>query len=183
MEDKNRIENTISYSLMIKIMKNHKNYNKYLNGTLKEKEYLNYIFQHKVNIFKAFEKSLGSEHYKKNCDELLIRIINHDLSKLDSEEFEAYRNYFYPEENEEKNKENFSKAWKHHYLNNSHHPEYYKEKEMKKIDILEMILDWESMGYSFNDTAKEFYYSKKKKELIDSDFNIDFEYLELNFFN
>lgn len=167
---------------MIKIFELHPNYDKCSDSSDKEKEYLNYILEHKENVVKAFETSLTNENYKNNYDELYLRVISHDYSKLDDEEFEAYRNYFYPNEDEVKNEEDFNKAWEHHYKNNSHHPEYYGKNKMPEIDILEMIIDWEAMAIKFGGSAKEFYESKKKQELIDNEFNIDFEYLESNFF-
>lgn len=168
------------YQEMLDMLRNHPNYNAYSNGFDKEIEYLDYIIEHKINIIKAFEyyKKVNAFDFKKYEEELYKRVILHDLSKLDKEEFDAYRNYYYPENNEDKNIENYNNAWIHHYQNNSHHPEHHRENEMPKLDIYEAILDWEAMNIKFGNSAKKFYEDKKKQELIDEKFNIDFDYLE-----
>ena len=55
-------------------------------------------------------------------------ITRHDESKYSNEEFEPYRARFNPckeDTDTERIKENFDLAWKHHYLHNYHHPEFW----------------------------------------------------------
>ena len=132
---------------------------------LKEKEYLAYINEHIANVKTAYY------NYRfQLCSNLVIsavdlynNILVHDDTKYSEEEFEGYRQWFYPCSDEEKNKELFDKAWEHHYLNNPHHPEYWCDREtneptdMPDIYIAEMLLDWAGMGIKFGDTAYEYY--------------------------
>ena len=83
------------------------------------------------------------------------RIINHDASKYSDAEFEAFRAYFYPINDEEKEeaREEFEIATEHHYKVNEHHPEHWKDEEGKPVDmpllaILELICDWDAMSYN-----------------------------------
>jgi hypothetical protein len=44
-------------------------------------------------------------------------------------------------------------AIEHHYLKNSHHPEYYPNgyKDMTLVDLLEMLCDWKAASLRHND--------------------------------
>ena len=137
---------------------------------MKEQEYMDYIEEHLANVKTAFQK-----YGDRLCQELNIskfelerNIYNHDMSKFSSDEFDAYRNYFYPCSDETKDKESFNKAWKHHYTNNPHHPEYWKDeenniKDMPNIYIAEMLCDWEAMSMKFNGSTYEYY--KKERDV------------------
>ena len=136
----------------------------------KEIEYEQYISNHLHNVRLAFEK------YKfKLCSALNISInsleenINrHDQSKYSDEEFDGYRQWFYPYDNEEKNKKQFDGAWEHHYKNNPHHPEYWIRdgyiEDMPPIYIAEMLLDWESMSMHFGNDIRDYYRSERNKK-------------------
>lgn len=91
----------------------------------------------------------------------------HDLSKYSEHEWEAYRRNFYPINDEEKEnaKEDFEKAWLHHYSINTHHWNYwYKiKKDINSMDLLsciELCCDWIAMNFVFDGTALD-YYEKK----------------------
>ena len=136
----------------------------------KEIEYQQYISNHIHNVRLAFEK------YKfKLCSALNISInsleenINrHDQSKYSDEEFDGYRQWFYPYDNEEKNKKQFDDSWEHHYKNNPHHPEYWIRddyiEDMPPIYIAEMLLDWESMAMHFGNDIRDYYRSERDKK-------------------
>jgi hypothetical protein len=92
--------------------------------------------------------------------ELLKRGELHDQSKLVEPEVEGFTihtknlagaTYGSPEYQE------FLKALKptldHHYANNRHHPEHYKNgiEDMNLVDIIEMLLDWKAASERHND--------------------------------
>lgn len=131
----------------------------------KSKEmYLGYIYKHQFNVRSAYYNYISKidipVKYDKN--ELIRRINNHDRSKTDEEEFEAYRKYFYTTENEIKDEEAFNEAWKHHYSVNDHHPEHWindkgEIKEMKIEAAIEMICDWIAMSINFHNNPLDWY--------------------------
>ena len=144
-----------------------------------ENEYKEYIDNHRRNV----QKSLDTMKSNNECMDLIIKytlinreiliniiddiIKSHDLSKYKEEEFDAYRKNFYPLNDEEKelNKLAFDKAWKHHYENNLHHWDYWHEcgipDNMSPIFVVEMVCDWEAMGYKFGNTSKQWYEKNK----------------------
>ena len=147
-----------------------------------ENLYREYINNHKLNVQKAWETMKNN----KNCIDFITKnlvnmdinaaialidelIKNHDSSKFSTEEFDAYRKNFYPisEEEKESNKEAFELAWRHHYTNNLHHWNWWAESgnmnNMSFVHIIEMICDWEAMGYKFGNNSKEFYEQNKHK--------------------
>ena len=147
-----------------------------------ENLYKEYINNHRLNVQKAWDimknnpdciELINKNIVKSNIDftiKALDQLIkNHDMSKYSEEEFDAYRKQFYPTSKEEKesNKENFDKAWKHHYFVNLHHWDWWYESgnmdNMSLIYVVEMICDWEAMGYQFGNTSKEWYENNKEK--------------------
>lgn len=144
-----------------------------------EREYKQYIDNHRNNVQKVWA-IMKSNLY---CIDLIskrlfttteaaISLIDslidaHDLSKYDEKEFHQYRKNFYPVDEEEKeaNKDDFDVAWKHHYTNNLHHWNWWYESgnidDMKMAYVVEMICDWEAMGYQFGNTSKHWYEQNK----------------------
>ena len=102
---------------------------------------------------------------------LWYRALEHDDSKFDEEEFEPYRKYFYPinEEEKENAKEDFQKAWEHHKQVNDHHWEHRIEFDDNKFSIdtelacLENIMDWLAMGYYFHNRPSDYYDAHKEE--------------------
>ena len=92
----------------------------------------------------------------------------HDLSKFSVEEWEPYRKNFYPvnEEEKENNIADYQKAWKHHYMVNLHHWDYWHNTDsVDKMSIefvLEMCCDWIAMSMRFGGTAYKWYIDNKK---------------------
>lgn len=137
-------------------------------------EYNDYIREHRNNVFKAWEtmqqkcKNEPFIHVVSNFLVLDLMVKEHDLSKYSAEEFVQYRQRFYPCKREIKDALEFQEAWKHHYENNSHHWEHWIGKEdgglLQMLSYVEMILDWEAMGYKFGDNALS-YYAKNKNTI------------------
>ena len=161
-------------------------------------EYFDYILGHKRDLMKAFDLLIKAEDFCKGANLTLIsdeefqtlkdNILKHDLSKLSPEEFYGYRYYFFTTEGEEKEanhiglsgkyyfKNRFKEAWRHHYANNPHHPEFHNYK-MSKIHMLEMCLDWVAMSLKFKNNPLDYFKDKRKK--LESEFGekIDYEYV------
>ena len=82
---------------------------------------------------------------------IMRRGVNHDASKLESPELEIFTEYTpklsastYGSDEYKQYLKEMNVALKHHYENNRHHPEYFKNgiNDMNLLDILEMICDW-----------------------------------------
>lgn len=175
-----------------------------LDTILQKEKYCSYIFEHQRNVLIAFIKLFTPKNIEilKNkgiindniLQELSQEIINHDNSKFSNEEFDFYRKKFYPTNREKKLSvsgeaiKQFDIAWRHHYLNNSHHPQYWKWVQdgsnkntpnftnkilniatpMDMVSILHMICDWEAMSIKFNTTTMDWYNSNDSKKERDS---------------
>ena len=75
----------------------------------------------------------------------------HDKSKLESPELEIFTEYTpklakstYGSNEYQENLKGMQKALRHHYKNNSHHPEHYENgiRGMNLLDVVEMFCDW-----------------------------------------
>lgn len=141
-----------------------------------EQAYLDYINEHINNVQIAWGtmKIQLDDFIPTNVKMDVDKLVNeHDRSKFSKEEFDGYRQWYYPEKNEEKDAEMYNQAWIHHYTNNPHHWQYWKDKEGIDLEqkipyILEMIADWTAMGYKYNDTPQE-YYNKEKDNIVLTD--------------
>lgn len=119
------------------------------------KEYDNYIKQHVENVYKGFK------WIEDNAPELLLDeysdykhlIFNHDTSKHNPDEYEAYDTYFYGGNRSFEVVSNFRRAWLLHIHRNPHHWQYWvlinddpEEGEilldMPLPYIIEMVCDW-----------------------------------------
>ena len=143
----------------------------------KRNEYTEYIDEHVKNVKKAWGE------VQNKCHNIIVNLFNgyistpmymitndiklHDQSKYSEYEFEAYRKNFFPISDEEKenNKEDFDKAWEHHYMNNPHHWDYWwhRYQPMPTIFIIEMVCDWQAMGYKFGNNSLEYYNNNRDK--------------------
>ncbi|GGN64316.1 DUF5662 family protein [Oceanobacillus indicireducens] len=108
----------------------------------------------------------------------------HDKSKLESPEIEIFTEYTpklasstYGSTEYHENLKGMQKALKHHYENNSHHPEHYKNgiQGMNLLDIIEMFCDWKAatlrhvdgdIRKSIEINQKRFNYSDELKEIF-----------------
>jgi len=84
---------------------------------------------------------------------LTKRGINHDKSKLESPEIEVFAEHTpslkdseYGQQSYTNNLEQMKPALEHHYANNRHHPEHFKDgiNDMNLVDIVEMFCDWKA---------------------------------------
>lgn len=93
--------------------------------------------------------------------ELLTRAQVHDQSKLESPEKEAFdiatpklRDLSYGSPEYKEALKDLGPALRHHYENNSHHPEYYEGlgiHGMNLLDVVEMFFDWKAASERHSD--------------------------------
>ncbi len=132
----------------------------------KELEYYNYIIDHKknvINMFRLFYCKYSNENY--DWEKIRQNIYMHDLSNFFVEEFEGYRQYFYPLNEQKKNREIMEKSWKHHIDNNPHHWEFWKLKgkpiPMPMEYIIEMLCDWGAQKLKFGEIIEDWFNEQK----------------------
>lgn len=156
------------------------------------------VNEEQINFFKMRQKRhenlvkqacdyLISELKKENNSFLVNIILNnlknevekHDASKWKKPEYFPYiwltsvynLNYKWPD----KEMENAAdEAWKHHYMHNKHHPEYWKSKEydlnkMDMVNIMHMVCDWAAMSAEFDNSLVDWYLNKASKKYNFSD--------------
>ena len=131
-----------------------------------QEEYKKYIEEHKerVSKFADWLKENLPELFEEIDIDLFNEIIKeHDESKYSEEEFEPYAQHFY---GDKKNDFEFGEAWKHHWINNEHHPEFWLGEDMPYIYILEMLCDWGSFSIDKGNLREliDFYYTKAKDD-------------------
>lgn len=141
-----------------------------------ENNYYNYVNTHIENVQKAWNEEVSTiddNFIQKHIDELTEQIKHHDESKWSEDEFDAYRANYNPINDQEKidNEANFQAAWYHHFQNNPHHWQHWidengelkplENKDIVKMNYVEMICDWQAMGYVFGDTAYQYYEQNK----------------------
>jgi hypothetical protein len=93
-------------------------------------------------------------------ESLLHRSLSHDDSKLGGHEVDIFTEYTpklanltFGSDEYKKCLEEMQPALEHHYLNNSHHPQYYTNgiEGMNLVDIIEMLCDWKASSLRHND--------------------------------
>jgi hypothetical protein len=138
---------------------------------------MKYILEHKENVKKVFKYIFAENDLFLNKHNIRIAIEemrdgvvinNHDTSKFSEIEFEPYRRHFHSVDEQEKelSKDDFEKAWEHHYKTNPHHFEHWIDengecKEMDIISVIEMICDWGAMSIKFGGTISGWYEENK----------------------
>jgi hypothetical protein len=115
-------------------------------------QFADWLFYNCPELFKDVDKEVFWDLIKE-----------HDESKFSEEEFEPYAQKWF--NNSGKTPE-YEEAWKHHWMNNEHHPEYWLGEDMPYIYILEMICDWGSFSIDKGDFKElsDFYYNKAKED-------------------
>jgi len=110
----------------------------------------------------------GTTEHIENVKSYMQRVITvlqkraseHDKSKLKDPEFESFSKFMamlptltYGSEEYDQNMKELEPALIHHYANNRHHPEHFKNgiKDMNLIDIIEMFVDWYCATKKHND--------------------------------
>jgi multimeric flavodoxin WrbA len=130
---------------------------------------------HKQKVVYFIDKLIGS---------LFRKSVIHDDSKLESPEKEIFDKYTpmlktctYGGGMYKKYLQKMKVALKHHYANNSHHPEFYTDgiKGMTLVDLCEMIADWKAASMRHNDgdvlksielNQARFNYSDELKQIL-----------------
>lgn len=119
----------------------------------------------------------------KIIDELLKRIKEHDQSKLSEPEKSVFdsvtpklKGLTYGSAEYKESLKELGSALTHHYKNNRHHPEYFKNgiMDMNIVDIAEMLCDWgaATARHSDGDIIKSLNIKKEKLNLSDELYNI-----------
>ena len=149
----------------------------------KEYEYLRYIISHVSWVKEAYRRLIvplkdmdldiaGLDQAIVDAGEL---VEEHDRSKFSKEEFQAYRKWHYPTD-EEKNstayettiKGAFDVAWEHHHDVNCHHPEHWvklgDKQDMPLCYILEMLCDWSAVSRHFDTAVIDWYDNEAQDE-------------------
>ena len=132
-----------------------------------QKEYKTYIEEHKDRVRQFAEwlvEKLPEVFTEATDTKTFYELIEgHDDSKFSEEEFEPYAQHFY---GDKKNDFEFEEAWKHHWMNNEHHPEFWLGEDMPYIYILEMLCDWGSFSIASGNMKElsEFYFNKARDD-------------------
>lgn len=140
-------------------------------------QYDNYLTEHKENVAKGFR------WLQENIPEVIEDgfewqiCFNHDASKTDPEEYDAYDAYFYGNNRSYSVVQNFKKAWLRHIHNNPHHWQHWilinddpKEGmvviDMPYIYVVEMICDWWSFSWKKGDLNEIFGWYEDRKDYM-----------------
>ena len=131
-----------------------------------QEEYKDYVLAHKERVTKFSNWLLSNcpEVFEGVDTEVFKDLIKeHDESKFSEEEFDAYAQKWCG--NGEESFE-YEEAWKHHWMNNAHHPEYWLGEDMPYIYILEMLCDWGSFSIDKGDLGElnDFYFRKARND-------------------
>ena len=146
------------------------------------KEYDLYLQEHKNNVKKGFEWIIHNLPSiipnDVNIGDLEWQIcINHDLSKSDKEEYDAYDKYFYGGNRSYEVVQNFNTAWLRHIHKNKHHWQHWilindePNEGMIILDmpyeyIIEMICDWWAFSWRNGDLTEIFDWYGKDKDYM-----------------
>lgn len=160
-------------------------YQKYLDNHIKNvKRVYNEIVVPNIDLF---------ELTNAEKEQLEDNICKHDNSKWIEPEWIGYRQWFYPESEDDKDRNKFDVACLHHYHNNPHHWNHWilnddedaslnKILSMPKIYVIEMLCDWGSFKYGDDpdSTAYKWWNSNNHKMAMTNDTrNLIEKYIEL----
>lgn len=146
-------------------------------------KYDEYIKEHKENVQKGFEwlktnlpEVMPSDMFEMSVLENAI-IPEHDKSKYDKEEYDAYDAYFYGGNRSYQVVQDFNKAWLHHIHKNPHHWQHWilinddpGEGEiildMPDVYIIEMICDWWAFSWKAGKLGEIFEWYNTHKDYM-----------------
>lgn len=140
-------------------------------------QYDNFLTEHKENVAKGF-RWLQENIPEVIEDDFEWQIcFNHDASKTDPEEYDAYDAYFYGNNRSYSVVQNFKKAWLRHIHNNPHHWQHWilindEPKEgmvvidMPYIYVVEMICDWWAFSWKKGDLNEIFGWYEDRKDYM-----------------
>lgn len=139
----------------------------------RELEYKNYVETHIQNVQQAwanmqniptiidFACAEGGIMHSMLIPLMDLYIAQHDASKYGADEWEPYRIAWFPvDEQEKKNcKQSYEAALIHHYMNNTHHPEFWdsRKNDMDIPAVLEFCCDLIGMSMAKGGTALEYF--------------------------
>lgn len=140
-------------------------------------QYDNFLTEHKENVAKGFK------WLQENIPEVIEDgfewqiCFNHDASKTEPEEYDAYDAYFYGNNRSYSVVQNFKNAWLRHIHNNPHHWQHWilindEPKEgmvvidMPYIYVVEMICDWWSFSWTKGDLNEIFGWYEDRKDYM-----------------
>lgn len=131
-----------------------------------QEEYKQYVIEHKERVtqFSSWlQENLPELFENIDVEDFNSLIAEHDESKFSEEEFEPYAQKWF---GDKKKTFEYEEAWKHHWMNNEHHPEFWLGEDMPYIYILEMLCDWGSFSIAKGDLSElaRFYYEKAKDD-------------------
>lgn len=158
----------------------------------RQEEYNDYLNNHidgvKNSYYYILKPIIEGELEYNEIIELDNIIENHDASKYGIEEYDAYLNYFYPENSKNRKdddskvdddvQKDFDMAWNHHQKCNPHHWQYWvllkDSGELIPMDmpfeyIVEMICDWHSFSARKPESTAYKWYNDMKDKMILSD--------------
>ena len=147
------------------------------------RQYDLYLEEHKANVRKSFE------WIKENLPELIDPskckphdveyqiCFNHDASKTETDEYEAYDRYFYGGNRSYQCVQEFNYAWLRHIHRNPHHWQHWVLinddpnegeiiMEMPYGDILEMICDWWAFSWKSGNLREIFNWYDEHKDYM-----------------
>lgn len=142
-------------------------------------QYDSYLEQHKANVKKGFEwiREHIPDVLQGDFDYEWQICLNHDHSKTEPDEYEAYDAYFYGGNRSFDVVKNFNRAWLLHIHRNPHHWQHWvlindepNEGEiviqMPINYIIEMICDWWAFSWSKGDLTEIFSWYEERKDYI-----------------
>lgn len=147
----------------------------------REGEYYDYLEQHISNVQRSWEQFLApviAENYPKEYIACCKAIQEHDASKYEVDEFDAYCDYFYPTKDYPKDEVAFDRAWLHHQNVNPHHWQFWVlirdggdivPLDMPLCEIVGMVADWHAFSARDPESTAAVWYNKNKDKMILSD--------------
>lgn len=96
-------------------------------SNLRQSEYNEYLMKHINGVKTAWREILypailtESDEDVEQITKVANLVDNHDKSKYQKDEYDAYLNYFYPDRNNKKDSNEFDAAWLLHQKRNPHH--------------------------------------------------------------
>lgn len=150
-------------------------------------EYDEYLLTHINGVVRSWEEILRPAISERLADFNLsesdisaidVQMENHDASKQESDEYNAYCNYFYPYKGFEKDQAAFDLAWLLHQHRNPHHHQFWvlirDEGEKQPLDmpicyILEMLCDWHSFTLRDPESTAYKWWNEHRHEMVLSD--------------
>lgn len=142
-------------------------------------EYDMYLTQHRANVYRGFEWIRDNmPDILKNTHHLEWHIqYNHDKSKNDEAEYEAYDRYFYGGNRSYSVVQDFKRAWLRHIHQNEHHWQHWilhnddPSEGMVVMDmpincIVEMICDWWAFSWANGNLYEIFSWYDEHKDYM-----------------